>query len=1162
MNFFNKLNSYFTKQPQESLLKEEEDLVKNQIEKVIISKKAVNKNTFLFEKDIEAAIEKAIEDYDCNITEIDVRYNQIEKKDNLNENITEIEKIRKIGKMPISESSEFVDKYGNIKIFNGNTLLSNDNFSSIRSKNFFFKGKWCYEVVLLSHGLFQIGWGKYNTKYTNSEGVGDDIGSYAYDGYRNTYWNGNQNYNIMSNPAWDIGDIIGVCIDLDEGFIEYFHNGSPLQINFDNITIGRNEAYFPSLSFQNKEKCIVNTGQNSFYYKYISSKNNKLYSELDLALCEYNNLYNTSKILLSIINSMDLLEIFKTSSNKSNPSSLSVISSCLRAFEFLSNITCDDIFCLRELIIPFILDSTKTDSNERRGFLHFLFSTNNSKTQFMYKFLQNVIYKLEETLSLGYKEIDKSYKFAQLVIDLFKIDDLIVIWRESEEYLLDIKSIFNYSYIKLGPDIKKYHIKANKLNEIKTEYIKMINYSQFEFDINQYSNKINKLFEEIILFIMKDTRKIESSKIQNPPTNHSLLKQMLVDCINNCYNYYAVDSMLIIFSTSQKCKLADLENLTSSFLYPCMNYVINNSISFEKFSIDPWINRLNETDWFHKEIGLGGTITHITKEYIDNIRMNVNLNIKKCDFDNELHHRIMRLSYMLLKELNNSFITSMLSLKNVTIEEMDIKSKGSEFFYNQFRPMFQCLNLNSQRLLYLYMKFIIEEIIYLINLQKEIIYFIPKFIIEIPVFCFNILVHIDSPILYYDNYDYDRNPNLNSFDNNSIIFQINQLKYTSNKTIYNMLYLFNEILSNKNINNPEIIDILIKSQSLFVKNSLTNKIYMQNKSILTGFIHSHLNHILNEPYQILVFQNIFSLIKPACFIENSKIEEKLLLKNILKDVFLNNNDFYLLFLDSYNTIVNKELTSYSISLEELGKENKKVLKNSLFNNNNLKSLFTIWDKAFKQFNEALMIYEIIINTSHDLFNIDSLTYSRFSFFISTLTSRVFYSPYYNDAIEFSKTYNSNRISYLMLNIIGIYSEINRRLNDECDGRDSIRKNFILGIVRNDIDFTVYKNELSISLINSIKEEHKDDKSINIVELIEGFNSLLNILISESSLCMSNKVEIDDDDLCHICYTNKNDSEILPCKHQICWSCITIYIRQSKNCYMCNGEIKEFKKINQ
>ena len=44
-----------------------------------------------------------------------------------------------------------------LKYYDGNKIEARDSFVTVRANNCIMKGKWCYEVLLLSNGLFQFG---------------------------------------------------------------------------------------------------------------------------------------------------------------------------------------------------------------------------------------------------------------------------------------------------------------------------------------------------------------------------------------------------------------------------------------------------------------------------------------------------------------------------------------------------------------------------------------------------------------------------------------------------------------------------------------------------------------------------------------------------------------------------------------------------------------------------------------------------------------------------------------------------------------------------------------------------------------------------------------------------------------------------------------------
>jgi hypothetical protein len=255
------------KKSSESKLKEEEDPYKQKFD-ITFNKPNIVNNDEIIANGLEILLSDLINKYDPNLRELDYRYSSVTNDTELT-NPSDIQKMKAIGKIYNDVNSKFSDFTSSaISSYNESRIEAYSNFPTTRSKNCFFKGKWAYEVRLITNNLFQIGWGKYNTTCTNTMGYGDDKESYAYDGYRLCFWNGEQ---MRSEKAWDCGDVLGCCIDLDNKFVEYFLNGKSLGVVNKDIRTGPNEAYFPGLTSSNKEKCIINTGEWKFEYEYISS---------------------------------------------------------------------------------------------------------------------------------------------------------------------------------------------------------------------------------------------------------------------------------------------------------------------------------------------------------------------------------------------------------------------------------------------------------------------------------------------------------------------------------------------------------------------------------------------------------------------------------------------------------------------------------------------------------------------------------------------------------------------------------------------------------------------------------------------------------------------------------------------------------------------------
>ncbi|KAI3842213.1 hypothetical protein MKW98_026003 [Papaver atlanticum] len=137
-------------------------------------------------------------------------------------------------------------------------------FSSARANACVWKGKWMYEVILETCGVQQLGWASLSCPFTDHKGVGDAEDSYAFDGRRVSKWNVDAE---TYGQSWVVGDIIGCCIDLDQGEISFYRNGVSLGVAFDGVRkMGAGLGYFPAVSLSQGERCDLNFGARPFKY--------------------------------------------------------------------------------------------------------------------------------------------------------------------------------------------------------------------------------------------------------------------------------------------------------------------------------------------------------------------------------------------------------------------------------------------------------------------------------------------------------------------------------------------------------------------------------------------------------------------------------------------------------------------------------------------------------------------------------------------------------------------------------------------------------------------------------------------------------------------------------------------------------------------------------
>ncbi|KAE9243642.1 hypothetical protein PF004_g6050 [Phytophthora fragariae] len=132
------------------------------------------------------------------------------------------------------------------------------------------KGKWYYEVRLVTTGVVQIGWAD-STFEANSEtgdGVGDHERSWAYDGARKVKWNGGKDERYATGESWSKNDVIGCMLDLDEGTVAFTRNGVDLGVAFRNVKhTSSDQGFFPAISVEQTEILLVNIGSQPFMYE-------------------------------------------------------------------------------------------------------------------------------------------------------------------------------------------------------------------------------------------------------------------------------------------------------------------------------------------------------------------------------------------------------------------------------------------------------------------------------------------------------------------------------------------------------------------------------------------------------------------------------------------------------------------------------------------------------------------------------------------------------------------------------------------------------------------------------------------------------------------------------------------------------------------------------
>jgi hypothetical protein len=508
-------------------------------------------------------------------------------------------------------------------------LESKQGFLSIRANNCVVKGKWVYEVELITNKLSQIGWCQLITTFDTHNGIGDDRTSYAYDGYRVTLWHGEH---TGYGELWDIGDIIGIAIDLDARQIEYFRNGKSLGIALTDIPIGQNIAYFPGISLSSGERVIFNFGKSPFSYSYLG------YEPIDIADCMYNGSVEITAECISILKTFLLKVLLDVTITQFHKLSLSN-----KIFSFLISVSFKDSFIFKTLILPFLYELSP-NKELFKVFIDYVYiyleeNEKNEMTNLIFEELCNYI---EENSLKGAVNISEWQNLIQIFLAFLKIDYLVQYWIDGNKYIENLKAVFNSNLIK-NFDLFKY-VKENYNNfdtEICTNKALKQMIKSLQLKIEQENEKYENIYSQnlikVIEIFLMDKRSFKK------PNKQIQLNIIIADFINQGFEFGHPNDFQNLFAINYAKR--DYNFFYKNFIMN-LYQVLNKNLNIEDFSPDLWFTRMSNDNIYYDEVGIGGTISHATTEYINTI--DEKYRVKGVEFYSDLNHRVIKLSYAVL----------------------------------------------------------------------------------------------------------------------------------------------------------------------------------------------------------------------------------------------------------------------------------------------------------------------------------------------------------------------------------------------------------------------------------------------------------------------------------------------------------------------------------
>ena len=133
-----------------------------------------------------------------------------------------------------------------------------------------------YEVRLVTGGLAQVGWADmtcqdFHPNSDEGEGIGDDKGSYGYDGSRTLKFHNGREEGYQGS-TWKAGDVVGCHYNLKTGDISYSLNGNDLGVAFTPSGKQHGRLLFPGISCNGGEILELHIREEEMEYFPVSNK--------------------------------------------------------------------------------------------------------------------------------------------------------------------------------------------------------------------------------------------------------------------------------------------------------------------------------------------------------------------------------------------------------------------------------------------------------------------------------------------------------------------------------------------------------------------------------------------------------------------------------------------------------------------------------------------------------------------------------------------------------------------------------------------------------------------------------------------------------------------------------------------------------------------------
>jgi len=1026
------------------------------------------------------------------------------------------------------------------------------------------KGKWCYEVLLLSNGLMQLGFCQLKTHFTSTTGVGDDKNSFAYDGYRLSCWNENEN---RFGKVWDCGDIIGVCLNLDEQYVEFYQNGKKLGVALKDIEVGLGNgiAYFPGASISEFEKCFFNFGAFPFVYNYPG------YEPIDIPKSQYNGSFEVTSSLLQCINQCNLLDLLDNDD-------VDIYFRRLinhKIFYFLANVSFKDFYLCKLLLFPFMYTLIKRNKGHYQIFLEQLKinleMTSSNEMNFFNNFFEKLTNIIEEYALMGPKFYTQYDIYTSLFIEIINDDEYFRIWSKTSNFFGHLRNIFTSNTFHFGKVFDKIDemYGENKINEMVGDVLSkvVIEGGLMTKEMNEYDEKYfskTKIFiEKIISYHEKHSNICKATFIFYDLMRACYPINTIKDYIYNLNKFTSAENKKniiafknVIFSYMsyffENYKDIDINDIPIGSATICQLPHIKSTIKNELSNSGIYVS-------YFREENIGGKSIKLLNVPL----FNNNLFLSKVIFSGVKKKPSIKFNILIkLISLADKFFFAYYELKSLVkdyiFEEYVPEGNGTTLCNSLFRYYYYLFNDYCQALLYKISFFLIKWINnYVLSRNKIYILFLPLYLMDFPFQIAQMMLIFKSKILYDDEYRKEINKSSKLFSKDDFLESLIELYIT----------LFeNQTLSQYD----NLVESLGWKIYLFLREEKSRKIIIKNLEYIK-YIMKGVSNIMTKKYSERIILRILLMLHRTTDekeFTKEQIEEEEKNSENVKNI-LQSNEYYEIFksiISYFGKHLNSKLTTYCYDLDNC--KEKCIDKN--FVGKEFKRYESALKNSYKGVISVIQFYEFALSISSESFfkqdNEISLSLIHLRNFLINLTSRILDQPYFG--------YIETMLNHIHTN--------GYELSDLVDSAI----NFVLTCGKGDnkqlfVEFIVNTKEIFIHTLINIysygydiiikKMEQKESPHLQKMKNnYEKYNELVNELKEKrnnfekesiKNFDNDNNEKIYEDLLCIICYKQIANTKIKPCLHKGCKECIMTYMADNLKCFMCRQPIDSIQPIS-